>query len=508
MSPSVSLLLRLAAAKAHDFGDYGGRIRGLTFMRQILGDIQNHKEIEAYDGRIACNMLRSTRNTDIFTKEECIKIALAAGDYQFHSEILKAMGDLNASVSVTRAHLTSPDQCNQTMNMRASEGERGSSRELNVASAEGKGESTPCLAREYIRENGLNRLSEDEISADTCQENGFPGGGRGSLRVEVVDGDSVEGREFVTKYVNVHHPKPVLVKNAARNWPAMKAWKWSLLNTSFQHAMTAENCALQSMHHSSCGRKGVYLSQIPFWVDPEIDSHVSIDEWFPPDLTEDVMQEFGIGLESSFQKFIIISQTGGGGELHKDAMDTGFWNVLISGEKRWWLTPNWNPQMEHSMGEAMDLSRQFKLSAMDWFSQVYPKISKKCLPVPVYEVLQQAGDLLYVPAGGYFHQVLTTKRAVGVTYNMLTKNDYTKVFSGACRYTQYSKHVSVRMCNTLRHVRPAWYKESCCLKFVKSLMVDEATQDLEDPTADLDFPVASSLQESQFFAPLALPRHL
>ena len=43
------------------------------------------------------------------------------------------------------------------------------------------------------------------------------------------------------------------------------------------------------------------------------------------------------------------------------------------------------------------------MDALEWWQTVYPRLGT--LGVEYREVMQEAGDMIYVPAGGWYHQV-------------------------------------------------------------------------------------------------------
>lgn len=43
------------------------------------------------------------------------------------------------------------------------------------------------------------------------------------------------------------------------------------------------------------------------------------------------------------------------------------------------------------------------MDALEWWRTVYPRLD--ALGVKYREVMQEAGDMIYVPAGGWYHQV-------------------------------------------------------------------------------------------------------
>ena len=81
-------------------------------------------------------------------------------------------------------------------------------------------------------------------------------------------------------------------------------------------------------------------------------------------------------------------------------MHTNAWNALLYGRKRWFLLPPnslWGPT---------------GMPMMRWVHEFYEKLAPD-----MYECVQEAGEVLYVPSDWY-HGVLNLKDSVGIVVEM------------------------------------------------------------------------------------------
>jgi ribosomal protein L16 Arg81 hydroxylase len=169
-----------------------------------------------------------------------------------------------------------------------------------------------------------------------------------------------------------------------------------------------------------------------------------------------------------YSEFMIMSRAGSGTHLHKDSLDTDFWNAMVVGRKRWWLTPGdvstgANVKAEAAFRDAWDMEPQLKMQAETWFRNVLPRVRG----VPHYHVMQEEDDLLYVP-GGWWHQVVAIKDSIQISGNMLHEHAYQRVFNSVCQRSAYHMAYSAMLCRNLQSTRPKWFANSCCPEFLQN----------------------------------------
>ncbi|KAL3797494.1 hypothetical protein HJC23_009858 [Cyclotella cryptica] len=112
-------------------------------------------------------------------------------------------------------------------------------------------------------------------------------------------------------------------------------------------------------------------------------------------------------------RWILIGPERSGTGMHVDPLWTNAWVTVLQGLKRWLLFP---PDTPHDMiGMSQDKPQ---IPSSVWFHDFYDKVTSSSWPKcyqPV-EVLQHAGETVFVPAG-WPHLVLNLALTVAVTHN-------------------------------------------------------------------------------------------
>ena len=95
--------------------------------------------------------------------------------------------------------------------------------------------------------------------------------------------------------------------------------------------------------------------------------------------------------------------------MHKDPLGTSAWNAVVTGTKRWIL-------FEPHVSRQLVKSKSLKLpheddEAIDYVKNILPRIKDKIknenLGVKVYEILQEPGELIFVPTN-WWHAVASS----------------------------------------------------------------------------------------------------
>ena len=102
-----------------------------------------------------------------------------------------------------------------------------------------------------------------------------------------------------------------------------------------------------------------------------------------------------------------------------------------------------------------------------------------------YDFYQEEGDLVYIPAGGWFHNVLNLEDSTAVSGNMINRHNYPLAAKSFCLHGLNTHqttaqadgravHAGAKACNVLGELRPAWFEASCCPRFLAELGVQSA----------------------------------
>ena len=146
------------------------------------------------------------------------------------------------------------------------------------------------------------------------------------------------------------------------------------------------------------------------------------------------------------------------------------------------------------------------------------------MPTP----LQEEGDLVYIPSGGWYHQVLSNgfldgffngfltrflfsfsrrvvhthqvlslARSASVSFNVMdagAARDAADISASFCRQSSGHQAMSRRACNVASELRPAWYSGSCCPAFREA-----AGRGFAGAGDQERFPLMSELEERMTF---------
>jgi len=117
-------------------------------------------------------------------------------------------------------------------------------------------------------------------------------------------------------------------------------------------------------------------------------------------------------------RWILIGPERSGTGMHVDPLWTHAWVTVLQGRKRWLLFPPDTPYELIGMVEGKP-----QIPSSIWFRDYYNKVTSTSWPSeykPV-EVLQNAGETVYVPAG-WPHLVLNLELTVAVTHNYASEH--------------------------------------------------------------------------------------
>ena len=114
------------------------------------------------------------------------------------------------------------------------------------------------------------------------------------------------------------------------------------------------------------------------------------------------------------RKYVLWGGAGAGSRWHVDPYGTDAWNALLSGRKRWaFYPPGATPPGVDIVPRFVSASRTLwttSPAAADWFSQAPPPGAQI--------VTQEAGDVVYIPAG-WWHATLCETACVAITQNVI-----------------------------------------------------------------------------------------
>lgn len=239
--------------------------------------------------------------------------------------------------------------------------------------------------------------------------------------VASVDGMSLTADKFRELYEFTSTPCIIQSIPKFDKWPATNIWEFETLLARYR------NC------HFCCGRdpegndflvklddyfsymkandddSPLYLFDTYFELDElsaELLSHYSVPSYFPEDLLNLLDPD-----ERPSYRWFLIGPKRSGTVLHIDPLHTAAWNTLLKGRKRWVLFPPSFKKSQLLPSSSHDIHEQ---EAIHYFLDQLPVIKQAHPDYPVYEVMQEAGDTLFVPSG-WWHAVINVEDTVAIT---------------------------------------------------------------------------------------------
>lgn len=112
-------------------------------------------------------------------------------------------------------------------------------------------------------------------------------------------------------------------------------------------------------------------------------------------------------------RWVLIGPERSGTGMHVDPLWTNAWVAVLQGKKRWMLFPPETPL--HKIGIEKGKPQ---MNSATWYSKFYDKVTSAKWPIEwrPYEVLQNPGEIVFVP-NGWPHLVVNLELTVAVTHN-------------------------------------------------------------------------------------------
>lgn len=225
---------------------------------------------------------------------------------------------------------------------------------------------------------------------------------------------------------------PVLLTGAAAGWPARERWAPAALAARFPTrawAVGADGGAPITVAAALAGGAGgaaapAYLFDATFAEDePSLAAEYAPPAPFPAAAEDDYLHH-----QTSFAalrpryKWLLIGARGAGVGIHVDPHGTSAWNALLFGRKRWALLPPGAPLRDALRGarDAADDAAALG-SAAAWFEICAPALRADAARVGLVEATQEAGEILYIPAGWWHVALCDGDANIGVTHNYLDR---------------------------------------------------------------------------------------
>eukprot|EP00457_Paulinella_chromatophora_P006904 gb/GEZN01006924.1/.p1 GENE.gb/GEZN01006924.1/~~gb/GEZN01006924.1/.p1 ORF type:complete len:488 (-),score=84.98 gb/GEZN01006924.1/:118-1581(-) len=173
----------------------------------------------------------------------------------------------------------------------------------------------------------------------------------------------------------------------------------------------------------------LYLFDSSF--DDYKDTRILLDEYeVPKYFRDDLFSLIGSKRRPPY-RWWLIGPKRSGSTVHIDPLATSAWNTLIRGRKLWILM---HPHALKAFVKGEDLREKGEDGeAITWFMKTVPRIKaleklREAGPqLGIIEVIQEAGQTIYVP-GGWWHAVVNLEDTCGVTQNYVSITNFPKVW--------------------------------------------------------------------------------
>jgi hypothetical protein len=263
--------------------------------------------------------------------------------------------------------------------------------------------------------------------------------------------------EFYKKYESAKIP--VILKDAAKSWPAMKKWSKEYLikaygnktfrATSATAPLSAEFTLEQYFQYAeqAAEEAPLYLFERDFMQN----TYLQDDWWIPQNFSSknddidshrctDLFRVFGENRRPDY-RWLVIGPKRSGSIFHIDPNSTHAWNCCITGKKKWIFYPINNPPPGvKSSEDGADVV--VPVSTGEWLLSFWsyhmkerknPDLSKRPL-----EGIAHPGDVIFVPQG-YWHMVVNLEDTIAITQNYVSTSNL-----ATCLH--FLREVSIDLC--------------------------------------------------------------
>lgn len=292
--------------------------------------------------------------------------------------------------------------------------------------------------------------------------------------VTVVERESLTADKFAELFL--HSTKPVVVRGGFEHWPAIleKRWDIEALLHRFKHTLfkvgeddngrklkVKMKTFVDYMRHQE-DDSPLYLFESGMeGMTGSLRADYSVPDLFPDDFLNLVGREY-----KPPHRWFCIGPKRSGTTVHRDPMGTAAWNAVTEGRKRWVL-------FEPSEPKALVKGRRYKQKGEDdeaihYFDYILPRLREANPKMKVYECIQQAGDLIFVP-GQWWHGVINLSDTVAVTHNYCGWDNIDDVYY---RVSRQRKMFCARWVKNMKKFSPPLYRRVKDLRRDKGKTVD------------------------------------
>ena len=238
-------------------------------------------------------------------------------------------------------------------------------------------------------------------------------------------------QDFMTLYALPQ--KPVILTDVVSTWPAFSKWNLdffaSRATDQLYRAESVDMTFQKYLDYMNQAKEEspLYLfDKFSLKNDPELSNDYKVPEYFDQDLFQVLGQE-----DRPDYRWIIIGPERSGSTFHIDPNATCAWNAVISGSKKWILTPPHQPPP--GVFPSKDGSEvTCPVSVAEWYLNHYHQLeeAQEKGEMTVYEAVCKPGEMIFVPAK-YWHSVMNLQEGIALTQNFVSSYNLQQVLEFA-----------------------------------------------------------------------------
>lgn len=229
--------------------------------------------------------------------------------------------------------------------------------------------------------------------------------------------------------------QPMIIEDALSDWPAMKRWTFEALEERFRHiafkvGSDKKGRKLRLKYKYFKDYMDKQQDDSPLYLfETSMDSITEMstlkEDYSVPDVfPHDWLNLMNAESRPPYRWWCIGPRRSGTG-VHTDPLGTAAWNAVTTGTKRWVL---FEPEVSKRLAKGKDYIKKGEDDEpTNYFDFILPRIKENHPEVKVYEGLQRAGDVIFVP-GDWWHGVLNTEDCVAVTQNYVGPDNFETVW--------------------------------------------------------------------------------
>jgi histone arginine demethylase JMJD6 len=302
--------------------------------------------------------------------------------------------------------------------------------------------------------------------------------------------------------------QPIIIEDAFKDWPAMHRWSIEALEERFRQVPLkvakddkGKKLRMKFKYYADYIRNQQDDSPL-YLFETNMDDNSYIRPLMEDYAVPDLFPHDWLGLVNQDSRppyrWFCIGPKRSGTTVHTDPLATSAWNAVTHGTKHWVL---FEPQESRKEVKGKGLIKKGEDDeAIMYYDFILPRIKKAYPNLRVYEGLQKAGELIFVP-GDWWHGVLNREDTVAVTQNYVGPDNFDLVWKRTRKEREKVAYLWLRNMRRfaprlheralalnrkdgfrMRHERPAGEK----LPSGSSSSSDSSSDSSTDDAADLD----------------------